>query len=112
MKLQCILNILVICQIFVIICLLGAICISLSILVKKLQLLAKIHQNQFFIYFGGFKYLVYYILIACYSLDPVLVIWYVILINFLEIQCHSSKLKKLNFGMLNLGHLILGKQMF
>ena len=53
---------------------LGVICISLLILVKKFQLLTKIHQNQFFIYFGGFKCLVYYNLMICYSLDPALVI--------------------------------------
>ena len=45
------------------------------ILVKIFQLLTKIHQNQFFIYLYGFKHLVLYNLIVCYSLDPVLVIW-------------------------------------
>ena len=73
---------------------------------KKFPLLTKIQQNQFYIYFGGFKHLVYYNLIVCYSLDPILVIWYVILVIFLEIQWYLSKLKN-NFGMLNLGQEIL-----
>ena len=34
----------------------------------------KVHQNGFYIYFGGFKHLVYYNLIACCSLHPALVI--------------------------------------
>ena len=56
-----------------------------------------VHQNGFYSYCGGFKSLVYYNLIVCCSLDPVLVIWYVILaIFFLEIQWHFSKLKRLN----------------
>ena len=38
--------------------------------------------------------MVYYNLIVCCSLHPVLVIWYVILVIFLEIQCNLSKLKK------------------
>ena len=41
-----------------------------------------VHQNEFYIYFGGFKHLVYYNLIVCCSLEPVLVIWYVILVIF------------------------------
>ena len=32
------------------------------------------YQNQFFIYLYGFKHLVLYNLVVCYSLDPVLVI--------------------------------------
>ena len=40
-------------------------------LVKIFQLLTKIHQNQFFIYLYGFKHLVLYDLVVCYSLDPV-----------------------------------------
>ena len=52
------------------------------ILVTKFQLLTKICQNHFFIYFDGFKYLVYYNLVVCYSLDPVLVIWCVSLVIF------------------------------
>ena len=47
-----------------------------------------------FSYFDGFKHLVCYNLIVCCSLDPVLVIWHVILVIFLEIQWHFSKLKK------------------
>ena len=45
-----------------------------------------VHQNQFYIYFGGFKHLVYYNLIVYCSLELGLVIWYVILVIFLEIQ--------------------------
>ena len=45
-------------------------------------------------------------------MDPVLVIWYVSLIIFLQIQLYFSKLKKGDFGILNLGHIILGKQLF
>ena len=44
--------------------------------------------------FWWLKHLVYYNLIVCCSLDPVVVIWYVILVNFLEIQSYLSKLKK------------------
>ena len=40
--------------------------------------------------FGGFKHLVCYNLIVWCSLDPGLVIWYVILV-FFEIQWHFSK---------------------
>ena len=62
------------CDILCDIVLFGVICISLSILVKILQLLTKIHQNQFFIYLYGFDYLVLYNLVVCYSLNIVLVI--------------------------------------
>ena len=51
MKLQCILDSLVICQILCYCMFIGVICTSLLILVKKFQLLAKIHQNQFFYLF-------------------------------------------------------------
>ena len=44
-------------------------------------------------YFYGFKLLVVYNLVLCYSLDPVLVIWHVILIIFLQIQVYFSQLK-------------------
>ena len=47
----------------------------------KSEEISIINQNQF-IYFGGFTHLVYYNLIVCYSLDPVLVIWYVSLVIF------------------------------
>ena len=59
----------------------GVICISLSILVDILIS----YQNSpksVFIYFDGFKYLDYYNLVVCYSLYPVLVIWYVTLVIF------------------------------
>ena len=58
------------------------------------QLLTKIHQNQFFIYLYGFKHLVLYNLVVCYSLHPDLVIWYVTLIIFMQIQVYFSKLKR------------------
>ena len=45
----------------------------------EILIIKGIHQNAFYIYFGGFKHLVYYNLILCCSLHPVLVIWYVIL---------------------------------
>ena len=82
MKLQCILIMLHILYILCDIMLFGDIlCLSFN-LVKIFQLLTKIHQNQFFIYFYGFKLLVLYNLVLCYSLDPVLVIWHVTLIIF------------------------------
>ena len=55
-------------------------------LVTIFQLLTKIHQNQFFIYFYEFKLLVLYNLVLCYSLDSVLVIWHVTLIIFCKIK--------------------------
>ena len=70
----------------------------LSILVTIFRLLTKIHQNQFFIYFYGFKLLVWYNLVLCYSLDPVLVIWHITLIIFYQNQVFFSKLKKVSFG--------------
>ena len=73
---------------------LGSFCACLSILVTIFQLLTKIHLNQFFLYFYGFKLLVLYNVVLCYSLDPDLVIWHVTLINFLQIQVFVSKLKK------------------
>ena len=75
---------------------------------EEILIIKGVHQNGFYIYFGEFKCLVYYNLIVCCSLDPVLVIWYVI---FLEIQCYLSKLKSI-FGMLNFGQVFLEKQLF
>ena len=72
------------------------------------RLLTKIHQNQFFIYFYGFKLLVWYNLVLCYSLDPVLVIWHVTLIIFLQNQVFFSKLKKVSFGKSKLGYVNVG----
>ena len=95
---------------FVYICnimLFGSFCTYLLILVTIFQLLTKIHQNQFFLYFYGFKLLVLYNLVLCYSLDPVLVIWHVTLIIFLQIQVFFSKLKKVSFGKSKLGHIKL-----
>ena len=104
MKLQCILVILYILHILCYIMLFGSVCISLLILVQIFQPLAKIHQNQFFIYLYGFKHLVLYNLVVCYSLDPVLVIWYVtLIIFFLQIQVYFSKLKKISFDKSKLG---------
>ena len=71
----------------------------------------RVHQNEFYIYFGGFKHLVYYILIVCYSLDPVLVIWHVSLVIFGKFNDIYLN-EKNKFGMLNLGHIILGKHLF
>ena len=48
-----------------------------SILVKIFKIL-RFYQNWFYSYFGGFKCLDCYYLIVCCSLDPILVIWYVI----------------------------------
>ena len=50
--------------------------------IKDILILTKIHQIQLFIYLYGFKYLVLYNLVVCYSLDPVLVIWHITLIIF------------------------------
>ena len=83
-------------------------CICLSILVTIFRLLTKIHQNSFFIYFYGFKLLVWYNLVLCYSLDPVLVIWHVTLIIFLQNQVFFSKLKKISFGKSKLGYVNVG----
>ena len=83
-------------------------CIYLSILVTIFRLLTKIHQNWFFIYFYGFKLLVWYNLVLCYSLDPVLVIWHVTLIIFLQNQVFFSKLKKISFGKSKLGYVNVG----
>ena len=55
--------------------------------------------------------IVLYNLVVCYSLDPVLVIWYVILIIFLQIQVYFSKLKKVSFGKSKLGYENWGKQL-
>ena len=83
-------------------------CLSFN-LVTIFKLLTKNHQNQFFIYFYGLKFLVLYNLVLCYSLDPVLVIWHVTLIIFLQIQVYFSKLTKVSFGKSKLGHGELGK---
>ena len=83
-------------------------CISLSILVNIFRILTKIDQNQFFIYFYGFKFLVWYNLVLCYSLDPVLVIWHVTFIIFLQNLIVFSKLKKVSFGKSKLGHINVG----
>ena len=61
-----------------------------------------------FIYFYGFKLLVWYNLVLCYSLDPVLVIWHVTLIIFLQNQVFFSKLKKISFGKSKLGYVNVG----
>ena len=107
-KLQHILVFLNILYILCIIMLSGMFCVCLSILVYIFRLLTKIHQNQFFIYFYGFKLLVWYNLVLCYSLDPVLVIWHVTLIIFLQNQVVFSKLKKVSFGKSKLGHINVG----
>ena len=49
---------------------------------EEISIIKGFHQNQFYIYFGRFKHLVYYDLIVCYSWHPVLVIWHVILVIF------------------------------
>ena len=88
-KLQCILIILHVLCILCNIMLFGDICACHSILVTIFRLLTKIHQNQFFLYFYGFKLLVWYNLVLCYSLDPVLVIWHVTLIIFCKFKYFS-----------------------
>ena len=50
-------------------------------------------------------------LVVCYSLDPVLVIWYDTLIIFLQIQVYFSKLKKVSFGKFKLDYENWGKQL-
>ena len=77
------------------------ICAYLSILVKKFGIL-RVQENWFYSYFGGFKHLDCFNLLVCCSLVPGLV-WYVILVIFLEIQWHFSKLKKVNLGQVILG---------
>ena len=97
------------CVYYMILCYLGTFCTCHSILVTIFWLLTKIHPNQFFLYFYGFKLLVWYNLVLCYSLDPVLVIWHVTLIIFLQILIFFSKLKKVSFGKSKLGYVKLGK---
>ena len=53
--------------------------------------------------------MVLYNLVLCYSLDPVLVIWHVTLIIFLQNQVYFSKLKKVSFGKSKLGYVKSGK---
>ena len=86
MKLQCVLIMLHILYILCDIMLFGVILHFSLILVEIFQLFTKIHQNQIFIYFYGFKVLVLYNLILCYSLNPVLVIWHVTLIIFCKFK--------------------------
>ena len=107
-KLQHILMILNILYILCDIMLFGLFCACLSILVMIFRLLTKIHQNQFFLYFYGFKLFVLYNLVLCYSLHPVLVIWHVTLIIFLQIQVFFSKLQKVSFGKSKLGYVNVG----
>ena len=71
MKCQCISDILIMCHIFVILCLLAVICISLSIFGKDILITYQNSPKSLFIYLYGFKYLVYYNLVVCYSLGPV-----------------------------------------
>ena len=61
-----------------------------------------------FYYFYGFKLLVWYNLVLCYSLGPVLVIWHVTFIIFLQNQVVFSKLKKVSFGKSKLGYINVG----
>ena len=68
MKLQCILDILVICQILCYIMFIEGNLHLTFYIGKDILISNQIHQNQFFIYFDGFKYLVYYNLAECYSL--------------------------------------------
>ena len=55
--------------------------------------------------------MVLYNLVICYSLDPVLVIWYVTLIIFLQIKVYFSKLKKVSFRKFKLGYENWRKQL-
>ena len=63
---------------------------------KEILIIKGFTKMGFTVILVGFKHLDCYNLIVCCSLDPVLVIWYVILVIFLEIQWHFSKLKKVN----------------
>ena len=85
MKLQCILILLHILYILCDIMLFGVILHLSFNFGKDILITYQNHQNQFFIYFYGFKLLVLYNLVLCYSLDQVLVIWHVTLIIFLQI---------------------------
>ena len=80
-KAQCVLDILVICYILCY-CMFTGSNLHMSFDFGK-DILNSYHnyQNYFFIYFDGFN--IWFInLVVCYSLDPVLVIWYVSLIIF------------------------------
>ena len=92
-----------------ILCYLGTFCACLSILVKIFRLLTKINQKSVFYLFLWVQAFGLYNLVLCHSLDPVLVIWHVTLIIFLQIQVYFSKLKKVSFGKSKLGHVKLGK---
>ena len=62
-----------------------------------------VHQNGFFIYFGGSKHLVCISEIIHCFLGPVLVIRYVISIIFFQIQWHFLSSKKGELGTFRLG---------
>ena len=62
-----------------------------------------------FLYFYGFKLLVWYNLVLCHSMDPVLVIWHVTLFIFLQNQVIFSKLINVSFGKSKLCYVKLGK---
>ena len=49
---------------------------------KEILIIKGFHQNGFYIYFGRFKHLDSYNLTVHCFVDPVLVIWYVILVIF------------------------------
>ena len=49
---------------------------------EEILIIQGVHQNGFYSYFGEFKHLDCYNLIVCCSLDPVLVICYVIMVIF------------------------------
>ena len=85
MKLQCILIMLYILYILCNIMLFGDI-LHLSFDFSSNILITYQNSPKSVIYFYGFKLLVLYNLVLCYSLDPVLVIWHVTLIIFLQIQ--------------------------
>ena len=70
-KLQCILITL---NILLILCYIMLLAIILHMSFDFGNNISITYQNQFFIYFYGFKLLVWYNLVLCYSLDAVLVI--------------------------------------
>ena len=109
MKLQCILIILHILYILCHIMLFGDILHLSFDFGNNISITYQNSPKSVFYYLYGFKHLVWYILVLCYFVDQVLLIWHVTLIIFLQIQVNFSKLKKVSFGKSKLGNVKLGK---
>ena len=109
MKLQCILIMLHILYILCDIMLFGDILHLPFDFGKDILITYQNSPKSVFYLFLWVQALVLYNLVLCYSLHPVLVIWHVTLIIFLQNQVYFSKLKKVSFGKSKLGRVKLGK---